>query len=197
MSTDYTPEFFALLRARDEGAWRQLFADLSPKVYGCVLQFTRQQHHEAEEVVSHAFVRAYRAIDNFRGDSSLKTWLIEIARNLAINRFHYHRRRQRDAHLHLDLDVTGSGRTLTEVIADHGAGPIELNEQRELAAAITAHLPKLCPRYQEILALRIGGRSYEDIAALLALNVGTVKSRIARARHALRAIMDEEYFSAA
>lgn len=147
----------------------------------------------ASEVVQDAFLRAYRGLKNFRGDSSLKTWLTMIVSNLARNRYwHDHRRKK---HLTLSLDSTiedDSEFTIQDMISDQATSPREEIAIEELEKLVDKCLGRLSSDHREILHLRIREhRTYEEISAQLGVIQGTVKSRIARARIQLLSQMGE------
>ncbi|MBS0664773.1 MAG: sigma-70 family RNA polymerase sigma factor [Verrucomicrobia bacterium] len=146
---------------------------------------------DAEEIAQDTFIRAHRGLARFRGDSSLATWLYRIAVNLARNRYWYFFRRRRHDALSLDcvLGEDNEG-TFSELIADTGHDPAQESATSEFAELIEDCMARLDARHREILTLRnLLNHSYEEIAGLLGINVGTVKSRIARARENLRELL--------
>lgn len=177
-------ELLERLRAGDQAAWKEFFATAKPYVYRGLLAAVRD-HHAAEDLTLEAFARAARGISNFRGGCKLTTWLSCIGRNLARNRYHYQRRRRHNDHLHLDAINEGGG-TLEEILPDEAPDVIEQVEIRELAGDIAQALESLAPINREILhTLRRRG-SYRATAESLGISIGTVKSRVARARERLR-----------
>ncbi len=144
---------------------------------------------DAEEIAQDAFVCAHRALPNFRGDCSLSTWLHYITRNLARNRYWYFHRRRRHVTCSLDHAVNDdSDTTLVNLLACGGADPVRETTTREFRRLIAECMERLDPRHRVILALshQLG---YEEIARRLDIKCGTVKSRIARARENLRALL--------
>jgi RNA polymerase sigma-70 factor (ECF subfamily) len=146
--------------------------------------------------VQDTFIRAYRGLGRFRGDSSLATWLHRIAVNLARNRYWYFHRRRRQDTLSLNGDLLGptgdSDATLSDLMASDEPTPVHQAVTVEFTELVTASMEKLDANQREILTLRnILNQSYDDIANALGIQVGTVKSRIARARNNLRALMVE------
>ena len=140
-------------------------------------------------------MRAHRGLANFRGDSSLATWLHHIAFNLARNRYWYFFRRHRqDARSLEALVASDAVATFAGMIADTTPDPAREASHREFSATAGAFSRRLSPDQQEILNLRNTlDLSYETIAEQLNINIGTVKSRIARARRNLKAMMAEHY----
>jgi len=138
---------------------------------------------EALDLSQEVFFRVFRTIHRFRGQSSLRTWIYRIAVNQARNRHRFWRRRHRGDQVSLD-----------QHIADHGdflyggeSTPDRLLAQKELAERLQQALDHLPFDQRTAIVLReIDGLSYEEIAFSLGVAVGTVKSRLTRARQALR-----------
>jgi RNA polymerase sigma-70 factor, ECF subfamily len=178
------------LKKGDEAALAEIVERHREKLCAVAFSFLRDRH-DAEEIVQDAFVRAFRAIGQFRGDSSLATWLHRITLNLARNRYWYFRRRFRHSTLSLDRPLEQDGlTTMGDLFADNDAGPSRRAATTDFSELVAGSMEKLLPRHREILTLRnILDCSYADIAAQLGINEGTVKSRIARARGCLRTLM--------
>jgi RNA polymerase sigma-70 factor (ECF subfamily) len=170
----------------DETAFNEIVRRHRHRVFGAVSGCLRNRA-DVEEVVDDAFIRAYRGLRNFRGESSLATWLHHIAINRARNRYWYLLRRRL---LAPSRDVPGSEKaneTLIDFIAAGSPDPAQAMDQEEFAAIVIACLNRLPPRQRDILRLRaLLDASYQRIAIELGINEGTVKSRIARAREHLR-----------
>ena len=150
---------------------------------------------DAEEITQDTFIRAYRGLARFRGDSSLSTWLHRIALNLARNRFQYNRRRRKDLMLSLS-DQIGHADSFTyaDVIPSEEHEASYASELKEFEDIVASCMNLLSEQHREILTLRnILNRSYDEIAVTLGVSVGTVKSRIARAREKLRALIEAKY----
>lgn len=178
--------------AGDESAFVEIMTRYRDKIYATVLALLRN-HADAEEIAQDTFIRAHRGLARFRGDSSLATWLHRIAVNLARNRYWYFFRRRRHATMSLDGAVDDdSTATFADLIASGDADPAHASASREFTELVAACMAKLDASHREILTLRnVQHHSYEEIAAALGINVGTVKSRIARARSNLRALLAE------
>lgn len=145
-------------------------------------------HHDAEEVVQDTFVRAYRALPNFRGDSSLSTWLQRIATNLSRNKYHWNRRRGAEVNQSLSREVSDmeEGRNEEVALPDETRVPDRLVGGQETEEAVYEGFDELPDSVRETMVLRhIQEFSYEQIAEALHCKVGTVKSRIARGRDLL------------
>jgi RNA polymerase sigma-70 factor (ECF subfamily) len=174
--------------AGDEGAFTTIMQRHRHRIFNLTVGLLHDRA-DAEEITQDTFIRAHRGLANFRCESSLATWLYRIAVNLARNRYWYFHRRRRHDMLSLEHEIgpDGSG-TFSDLIADPDQDPARQTATGEFAALIEACLGQLDARHREILVLRNAlNRSYGEIAATLGLNIGTVKSRLARARENLRA----------
>jgi RNA polymerase sigma-70 factor, ECF subfamily len=178
--------------AGDESAFLEIMGRYREKTF-MVAQSLIRNHADAEELTQDTFIRAHRGLARFRGDSSLFTWLHRIATNLARNRYWYFFRRQRHATLSLDFPLgEGSSATLEDLVASEEADPARAASAAEFSGLVEACMEKLTHRQREILTLRNTlHQSYEEIGAALGIRVGTVKSRIARARENVRAMICE------
>jgi len=138
---------------------------------------------EALDLSQEVFLRVFRTIGRFRGQSSLRTWIYRIAINQARNRHRFWRRRHRADQVSLDQHVAAHG----EFVSAGEARPDRMLAQKELAARLQSALDHLPFDQRIAIVLReIDGLSYDEIAYSLGVAVGTVKSRLTRARHALR-----------
>lgn len=174
-------------KAGDQGAFDEMVTRYWDRIYGMVNQLLRNQQ-DAEEVTQDAFIRAHRALGNFRGESSFSTWLYQIATNLARNRYWYWWRRKRDRSVSFEAPLgTDSETTLADVFPAEVVSPEDATVTQEFVDRVSAGMEQLSEKHREILILRnVQNLSYEEIADILKISVGTVKSRIARARESLR-----------
>jgi RNA polymerase sigma-70 factor (ECF subfamily) len=177
-------------RNGDPTAFEEMVARHWDRIYGMVHQLLKNQQ-DAEEVTQDAFIRAHRGLANFRGDSAFSTWLYQIATNLARNRYWYWWRRKRDRTVSFDQPVSEDNDTpLSEVFVGESESPGDVTVTQELIDRIAVGMEKLNAKHREILILRnVKNLSYEEIAVILGISVGTVKSRIARARDSLRELI--------
>jgi len=177
-------------RNGDPAAFEEMVSRHWDRIYGMVHQLLRNQQ-DAEEVTQDAFIRAHRGLANFRGDSSFSTWLYQIATNLARNRYWYWWRRKRDRTVSFDQPVGEDSDTpLSEIFVGESESPGDVTVTQELVDRIAVGMEKLGAKHREVLILRnVKNLSYEEIAGILGISVGTVKSRIARARDSLREII--------
>jgi len=178
----------------DQSAFEQMVERYWDRIYAMVNQLLRNTQ-DAEEVTQDTFIRAHRGLVNFRGESAFSTWLYQIATNLARNRYWYWWRRKRDQTVSFDQPVgTDNETTLAEIFPAELESPEDATVTQEFVNRIGECMNKLSPKHREILILRnVKNLSYEEIAAILGISVGTVKSRIARARESLRAKMGDEF----
>ena len=178
--------------AGDETAFVEIMQRYHSRLFSLAHNLLRNAA-DAEEIVQDAFIRAHRGLANFRGDSSLATWLYRIALNLSRNRYWYFFRRRRQDSLSLERPLSDeSDATFSDLIASEEADPAHETTTNEFVSMISLCMDKLDPSHREILTMRnVLDLPYEDISKALRINVGTVKSRIARARDNLRKLLAE------
>lgn len=178
----------------DQSAFDEMVTRYWDRIYSMVNQLLRNSQ-DAEEVTQDAFIRAHRGLVNFRGDSAFSTWLYQIATNLARNRYWYWWRRKRDQSISIDAPLSAdNSTTMADLIPAEVETPDDITVTQEFVARIGQGMEKLSAKHREILILRnVKNLSYEDIASILGISVGTVKSRIARARESLRAKLGEDF----
>lgn len=169
--------------ARDEDACAELVSEHQRMVYQLSLNLLGD-HNEALDLSQEVFLRVFRTIHSFRGQSTLRTWIYRIVVNQARNRQRWWRRRHKSQQVSLDEHLRDHGDLPERSDSD---SPDRLLGNKELAARIHAALDALPFDQKSALVLReIDGLSYEEIGYSLGVAVGTVKSRLARAREALR-----------
>lgn len=179
-------EFIENLKAGDAAAFDTLVLRYSGDIYALLYRLT-EDAEEASDLTQETFLQTFKAIKNFRGDADLKTWLYRIAINESRNRFRWWKRRRREKTDSLDSATSASELTLGELISSNSASPEDAVLRREREAVLTEALHSLPDIFREAVVLcDIEGMSYEEIAAALEINIGTVKSRIARGREELR-----------
>jgi RNA polymerase sigma-70 factor (ECF subfamily) len=169
--------------AGDEDACARLVTDYQRMVYQLGLHLLRDPQ-EALDLSQEVFLRVFRTLPKFRGQASLRTWIYRIVINQASNRQRWWRRRHRAQQVPLDDSTALPGQLAESRLS---AMPDQVAEQRETADRVWAALDSLCFDQRTVILLReIEGLSYEEIAESLGVAVGTVKSRLARARQELR-----------
>lgn len=169
--------------AGDEAACTRLVTDHQRMVYQLSLHLLGDQQ-EALDLSQEVFLRVFRTLGQFRGQSTLRTWIYRVVVTQASNRRRWWRRRHQSQQVALDQHVAQHG-DLAD--ARPFAKPDQVAEQRETAQQVWTALDRLPFDQRTILVLReIDGLSYDEIAGSLNVAVGTVKSRLARAREHLR-----------
>lgn len=165
----------------DSSAFEQLVRLYENKVYALALRMCGNPE-DANDAAQEAFLSAWRGLPTFRGESGFATWLYRLASNAAIDQL----RRGKHQREETSIDEPSA------ILPDTGPGPQEAAEGVELREAVAAGLRELSEDHRQILLLReYQELSYEEIAAVLDVDLGTVKSRISRARRALRKILLE------
>jgi RNA polymerase sigma-70 factor (ECF subfamily) len=143
---------------------------------------------DAADVTQEVFLRAFRGIRGFRRGSSLKTWLYRISVRQALNHrrwFWRHHRQQ------ISIDAEVEGKNAANELKDKEATPLEQYEAHETQATVRRGLGRVPPLFRSAVILRdLEGLSYEEVAEVLEVTVGTVKSRILRGRRLLKEALD-------
>jgi RNA polymerase sigma-70 factor (ECF subfamily) len=174
------------LKRGDERAFTRLVRTYQTSVYNLVFRMMGHRREDALDVSQEVFVTVFRAIEGFRGDSKLSTWIYRIAVNHCRNRIKYLARRQRDKHATLDEGNEGratGGDAFGSPVPRPDAQVEGLRAEAFLKRAIAA----LDPDQREVLVLRdVQGMTYDEIVEVTGLASGTVKSRIHRARQAIQ-----------
>lgn len=177
--------FIEKLKAGEAEAFDEFVIKYSSNVYALLVRLTEDEE-EARDLTQETFLRALKAIKNFRGDADLKTWLYRIAVNESRNRFRWWKRRNKSTTFSLDA-ASAEEKPLSETISDNSENPEAGVLRREREQALRKALRELPTHYRELIILRdIEGLTYEETAAALGKNIGTVKSGIARGREELR-----------
>jgi RNA polymerase sigma-70 factor (ECF subfamily) len=172
-----------------EAAYRELIGRYQRPVFSLIYRMVRDREL-AEDLAQETFVKVLNAIDSYRPEYKFSSWIFKIANNTAID---YLRRRQLDT---LSLDgsphaASGEAVEATSLqIGDERESALDEVTSRELGSQIAKAVGQLRPEYRSCILLRhVEGRSYEEIAELLDLPLGTVKTYIHRARHELRLLL--------
>jgi RNA polymerase sigma-70 factor, ECF subfamily len=178
----------ASLRGGAEEAYEELLARFQQPVYTLCLRLLADEG-EASDVAQEVFLKVFRNIGRFRGQSSLKTWIYRIT----INEAHNARRwffRHRGREVELDTDPNEE-RNWKDAIPDRSRSPFDVVFDQEQADIIQAALERINPVFRSTVVLRdVMDLSYEEIAEIVGVSLGTVKSRILRGRDALRAELE-------
>jgi RNA polymerase sigma-70 factor, ECF subfamily len=172
----------------DESACAELVSQHQRLVYQLALRLLGD-HEEALDLSQDVFLQVFRTLPRFRAQSTLRTWLYRIVVNQAKNRQRWWRRRHRSAQVSLDDHIRTHGELSSN---GTGSAPDRVLGQKELAARLESALLALPFDQRTAIVLReVEGLSYEEIAFSQGVAVGTVKSRLARARELLRAELSQ------
>ena len=176
-------------RAGDEDAFAALVEANQKRIYHLTLRMTGNPD-DALELSQEAFLNAWRGLKKFQGESSFSTWLYRLASNACID---FLRREKRRAGLSMTVSLDDEEEARQAELPDERYAPEGELERSEARRAVAEGLEKLTAEHRQVLVMReLNGLSYAEIGAVLGLEEGTVKSRIARARNALRKVLTEQ-----
>ena len=182
-------EVVLLARGGQERAYRELVRRYERPIFSLLYRMVRDREL-AEDLSQETFVKALNAIESYRPEYKFSSWLFKIANNAAIDHL---RRRELDT-----LSLEGSPHAVTPdameatalQIGDRAENPLDIVEAKELGGEIERAIAQLRPEYRACILLRhVDGRAYEEIAEMLDLPLGTVKTYIHRARNELRRLL--------
>lgn len=176
-------------KENDLSAFEELVRIHQNRVYSLCLQFSGNRE-DAQDLAQEAFIRAYRAMGSFRNEADFGTWLHRIAVNVCLNS-----RRKNGGKQPLSLDEpyqSEDGGEIRHEVASEDGDPLRALEEKEFRGLVQAALKSLSGEHRTVLVLReIEGYSYEEVSRMLGCSLGTVKSRLSRARESLRRMMTE------
>jgi len=165
----------------DTRAFEELVKMYQDRIYALSYQLTGN-HADAEDLAQNTFIKAYRALPKFRNEADFGTWLHRIAVNLSINE-----KRKRRPDVSLDNPVQTRDGEMPRMVASDTESPEEAYENKEFSGMVRRALKELSVEHRAVLVLReMQGYSYDEIAVMLDCSLGTVKSRINRARQTLK-----------
>lgn len=173
-----------LTRARrgETAAFEELVRLYEKRVYAVALRSSGNPE-DAADIVQEVFLRAWRSIESFRGDSGLSTWLFRITMNLCVDH-------ARHKHAQPQTQPIVTDDETERPLPDPAPTPEEHLDNRELGRELAAALEEISEEHRRIVLLRdVSGMSYTEIAEVLEISEGTVKSRLSRARIALRKVL--------
>lgn len=170
-------------RGGDRAAFGELVERYEKLVYHQALRLLNHPE-DAADVTQEVFFKAWRGLPSFQGDCSFSTWLYRLTDNAAIDLLRREKKRRGDVSMD-DGEQNWEG-----LLTDPGPTPEREMERRELRETVAQGLARLSEEHRRVLVLReINGASYEEIGQILDLPIGTVKSRVARARLALAKLL--------
>jgi RNA polymerase sigma-70 factor (ECF subfamily) len=184
----------AELQAGSERAFALLIAQYSQPVYSMIARSLRDPA-DAADVTQEVFVKVFRHIGSFHGDASLRTWIYRIALHEASNQRRWWSRHKRQE---MTLDAQqendeGECYCLGDTLASSGDSPLQSAEHSEAKEQVAAALRTIPEAFRTVVILReIEGFGYEEIAEMLNVHLGTVKSRLTRGRAALREALKKD-----
>lgn len=178
-------ELTARARAGDEAAFAALMEANQGRVYNLILRMTGSPE-DALELSQEAFLNAWRGLKNFHGESSFSTWVYRLASNVCID---FLRREKRRRSISMTVSLDDEEEHQAE-LPDERYSPERACERGETRDAVRKALGELSEEHRQVLIMReLQGMSYAEIGEILDVEIGTVKSRISRARLALRKIL--------
>ena len=179
--------FIADLKAGSEEAYASLIGEFHQPIYSLIHRVVNDPS-DAADTTQEVFLKVFRGIKHFHGESSLKTWIYRIAIHEASNR-----RRWWFRHKAQEVSMGEPGSTYQpnlvapEILIDKGDSPFDSAAHEEVRARVEQELRKVSEPYRTTVVLRdLEGMSYEEIAEIMRVSLGTVKSRLTRGRDALR-----------
>ena len=176
-------ELIRRTRAGELRAFDTLVKRYQRKVYYLALRMVKS-HDAADDIAQETFIRAYDAIESFKLGYSVFTWLYRICMNLSINHL------KRGRRIMTESSFSEEAKPLERAAA--GADPLDCAEMKEMGGRIQAAIDSLSPKYKAVFVLRIyEDMSYEEIAESLGISVGTVMSRLFRAREKMQEMLKE------
>ena len=177
----------AELKAGSEEAYDWLIARYHQPIYSLVYRILTDPA-DAADTTQEVFLKVFRGMKRFNGQCSLKTWLYRIAIHEASNqRRWWFRHKGRETSMEVHQDENGNSCGLCETLADPGESPLEIFAHQEIRSRVELELQQVPEPYRTAVVLRdIEGLSYEEIAEVLEISLGTVKSRLIRGRDALK-----------
>jgi RNA polymerase sigma-70 factor, ECF subfamily len=181
--------FVLRLKANEDAAYDELVRVYNAQIFHVAFRMLGDSG-DAADVAQEIFLKVFRNINGFKGESSLKTWIFRIAFSEILNRLRWWKRRYRQSTVSLDAGHNGNGNGNGYHVRDSRPTPEQALESKEREEAVQKALGKLSGDHRSIIILRdIEGFSYGEIADVLGISIGTVKSRLARGRADLKKSM--------
>jgi len=170
----------------DISAFEELIETYQNKVFNIAYSMLNN-YEDANDVAQEVFIRVYKSIKNFKGESSFSTWLYRITTNVCLDEL---RKRKNKNVVSIDEDIPFDDGEVTRQIVDDGPTPDIIAEKKEVREIVNEAIGQLSEEHKTVIILReLQGLSYEEISKIINCPQGTVKSRINRARSALKNIL--------
>lgn len=185
------PAVVALAKTGSEAAYKELISRYERPVFSLIFRMVRDREM-AEDLAQETFIKVLNNLERYSPEFKFSSWLFKIANNLTID--HLRRRRVETVSIEgaPDAVTVESAKATSIAVVSQDQSPLEELESRELGTAIEAAIANLRPEYRACILLRhVDDRSYEEIAEIVKLPLGTVKTYIHRARHELRAALGD------
>jgi RNA polymerase sigma-70 factor (ECF subfamily) len=183
-------DIVAELKSGSEEAFSWLIATYHQPIYSVIAR-TLQNPADAADVTQDVFIKVFRGISGFHGESSLRTWMYRIALHEASNQRRWwsrHCRQEVTIEAETGHSADGQALCIKDTLIDEHESPFDMAAHAEIRARVEAELREIAEPFRIVLILRdIEGLAYDEIAEILKLNLGTVKSRLMRGRAQIKA----------
>lgn len=180
-------ELVEKVKKGDADVYEKIIQKYQSKVFGLIYNMTKNQN-EIEDLAQEVFIKIYKNLGKFKGDSSLYTWIYKITVNLCLDEM-----KKRKNVIYLDEKIEVDDGEVNGELPSEDKSQEELYEEKELQEKLHNCINKLPEKQRVMIVLRdIKGFSYEEISKITDVKLGTVKSQINRARLKLKELLDEE-----
>ena len=168
-------------------AYEEIISLYEKKVFSTIYYMVKNEN-EIEDIAQEVFIKIYKNLNNFKEESSLYTWIYRITINVCIDEI-----KKRKKVVYLDEEIENDDGEMKMQVEDGAKTPSDIVEEKDIQERLVACIKKLPEDQRIMIVLRdIKGFTYMEIAEMLKMNLGTVKSRINRSRAALKEILDED-----
>lgn len=180
-------ELVEKVKKGDADVYEKIIQKYQSKVFGLIYNMTKNQN-EIEDLAQEVFIKIYKNLGKFKGESSLYTWIYKIIVNLCLDEM-----KKRKNVIYLDEKIEVDDGEVNRELPSEDKSQEELYEEKELQEKLHNCINKLPEKQRVMIVLRdIKGFSYEEISKITDVKLGTVKSQINRARLKLKELLDEE-----
>lgn len=177
-------------RSGDVAAFEQLIEDYQKRIFSIAFRMIQNQE-DAADLTQEVIIKIFKNLDKFKGDAKFSTWVYRITTNTCLDELK--KARRQNPTYSLDKEIETDEGSLAGQLPDKRPTPEESAERKAVRSGVNAAIGKLGDEHRQVIVLRdIQGFSYEEIAEILNCSVGTVKSRISRARKNLKKILSQD-----